>query len=187
MVSVNAAVTDPLTGLYNRRYLEPHFERMSDRLKEEGKPFSLLMLDIDHFKLVNDTYGHDAGDQVLQAVAKRIVSNLRGFDTAVRFGGEEFVILLPDSPLSAAVGSSERLCKSMSSSPVPVSNGDGGEAISVTASLGAATMMAGEDSLENLLRRADTALYQAKESGRNRVISSVGAPENDTQKQSAVG
>ena len=185
VVSVNAAVTDPLTGLYNRRYLESHFERMSDRLKEEGKPISLLMLDIDHFKQVNDTFGHDAGDQVLQDIAKRIVSNLRGFDTAVRFGGEEFVILLPDSPLSAAVGSAERLCESMSSAPVPVSGG--GEPISITASLGAATMLAGEDSLEDLLRRADGALYQAKESGRNRVISSVRDPENETQKKSAVG
>ncbi|MDA0653001.1 MAG: PleD family two-component system response regulator, partial [Proteobacteria bacterium] len=156
-VSVNAAVTDPLTGLYNRRYLESHFERISDRLKEEGKTISLLMLDIDHFKKVNDTYGHDSGDQVLQAVAKRIVSNLRGFDTAVRFGGEEFVILLPDAPLSAAVSTAERLCKSMSSAPIPMSNG--GEAISITASLGAATTMAGDESLEELVRRADAALY----------------------------
>ena len=185
VVSVNAAVTDPLTGLYNRRYLESHFERMSDRLKEEGKPISLLMLDIDHFKQVNDTYGHDAGDQVLKEVAQRIVSNLRGFDTAVRFGGEEFVILLPDSPLSTAVGGAERLCESMSSASVLVTNN--GEAISITASLGAATMMAGEETLEELLRRADAAMYQAKESGRNRVISSIGNAENEAPQQSAVG
>jgi two-component system cell cycle response regulator len=185
VVSVNAAVTDPLTGLYNRRYLESHFERICGRLKEEGKTISLLMLDIDHFKQVNDTYGHDAGDQVLQVVAKRVVSNLRGFDTAVRFGGEEFVILLPDAPLSAAVSTAERLCKAMSSAPVPMTNG--AEAISVTASLGAATMMAGDESLEDLLRRADAALYQAKGSGRNRVISSVVDHEALSQQQSAVG
>jgi two-component system cell cycle response regulator len=185
MVSVNAAVTDPLTGLYNRRYLESHFERISGRLKEEGKTISLMMLDIDHFKKVNDTYGHDAGDQVLHAVGKRILSNLRGFDTAVRFGGEEFVILLPDAPLSDAVGSAERLCKSMSSAPVPISDGQG--AISVTASLGVATMMAGHETLEELLRRADAALYRAKETGRNKVISAVSNVESATQKQSAVG
>ena len=185
VVSVNAAVTDPLTGLYNRRYLESHFERISGRLKDDGKPISLLMLDIDHFKQVNDTYGHDAGDQVLQAVGKRIVSNLRGFDTAIRFGGEEFVILLPDAPLSAAVNTAERLCKAMSSAPVPVTNG--GDAIAITASLGAATMMAGEGSLEELLRRTDAALYQAKESGRNRVISSVADPGGNVQQQTAVG
>jgi two-component system cell cycle response regulator len=184
-VSVNAAVTDPLTGLYNRRYLESHFERISERLKEEGKTISLLMLDLDHFKNVNDTYGHDSGDQVLQAVAKRIVSNLRGFDTAVRFGGEEFVILLPDAPLSAAVSTAERLCKSISSAPVPMSNG--GEAISITASLGAATMMAGDESLEELVRRADAALYHAKRTGRNKVISSVAEPSAVSQPQSAVG
>ena len=95
VVSVNAAVTDPLTGLYNRRYLDSHFERICSRLKDEGKAISLLMLDIDHFKLVNDTHGHDAGDQVLQVVAKRIISNFRGFDTAVRFGGEEFFCPMP--------------------------------------------------------------------------------------------
>jgi two-component system cell cycle response regulator len=143
------------------------------------------MLDIDHFKLVNDTYGHDAGDQVLQTVAKRIVSNLRGFDTAVRFGGEEFVILLPDAPLSAAVSTAERLCKSMSTAPVPVTNA--GQAIAITASLGAATMRAGEESLEDLLRRTDAALYQAKESGRNKVISSVANNGAPTLQQTAVG
>jgi len=185
VVSVNAAVTDSLTGLYNRRYLESHFERISGRLKEEGKAISLLMLDIDHFKLVNDAHGHDAGDQVLQAVAKRIVSNLRGFDTAVRFGGEEFVILLPDAPLSAAVSTAERLCKAISSAPVRVENGAG--AISTTASLGVATMMAGDESLDELVRRADAALYQAKESGRNRVISSVADHGTGAQQQSAVG
>jgi two-component system cell cycle response regulator len=185
VVSVNAAVTDPLTGLYNRRYLESHFERICGRLKEEGKTISLLMLDIDHFKLVNDTHGHDAGDQVLQAVAKRVVSNLRGFDTAVRYGGEEFVILLPDAPLSAAVNTAERLCKSISSAPVPVANS--AEAISISASLGVATMMAGDESLEQLVRRADAALYQAKETGRNKVISSVVDDGSEAQQHSAVG
>ncbi len=185
VVSVNAAVTDSLTGLYNRRYLESHFDRSSGRLKDEGKAISLLMLDIDHFKRVNDTYGHDAGDQVLQAVAKRIISNLRGFDTAVRFGGEEFVILLPDAPLSVAVSTAERLCKSVSSAPVPAANC--AEPISITASLGVATVLAGDESLDPLVRRADAALYQAKESGRNRVISSVTDQAAEASQQSAVG
>jgi two-component system cell cycle response regulator len=185
VVSVNAAVTDPLTGLYNRRYLESHFERICGRLKDEGKAISLLMLDIDHFKKVNDTYGHDAGDQVLHSVAKKVVSNLRGFDTAVRFGGEEFVILLPDAPLSAAVNTAERLCNSIAATPVAVPNG--AAPISITASLGVATMMAGEELLEQLLHRADAALYQAKESGRNRVISSVVDDKMEAHQQSAVG
>lgn len=185
VVSVNAAVTDPLTGLYNRRYLESHFERISERLKEEGKAVSLLILDIDFFKRVNDTHGHDAGDRVLQTVAKRIVSNLRGFDTAVRFGGEEFVILLPDAPLSAAVTTAERLRVAIGSTPVPL--GTDAPALSVSASLGVATVMAGEESLEDLVRRADAALYQAKESGRNKVISSVVEPAGTAEQRTAVG
>jgi two-component system cell cycle response regulator len=185
MVSVNAAVTDALTGLYNRRYLESHFERISDRLKNEGKPISLLMLDVDHFKAVNDTYGHDVGDIVLQAIAKRLVSNLRGFDTAIRFGGEEFVVLLPDAPLTAAVSTAERLCKAISASPVPIPGKPDG--LQVTASLGTATVAAGEEILDMMVKRADEALYQAKEAGRNRVITAVAGGDMPVEPKTAVG
>lgn len=185
MVSVNAAVTDALTGLYNRRYLESHFERISERLKEEGKPISLLMLDVDHFKAVNDTHGHDVGDLVLQAIARRLVSNLRGFDTAIRFGGEEFVVLLPDAPLTAAVSTAERLCKAVSASLVPVPGL--AEGLQITASLGTATIQAGDESLDMLVKRADEALYQAKEAGRNRVITAIISDNVPAAPQTAVG
>ena len=185
MISVNAAVTDSLTGMYNRRYLESHFERVSSRLKDEGKPISLLMLDIDHFKAVNDTHGHDIGDEVLQVVSRRILSNLRGFDTAVRFGGEEFVILLPDAPLAAAVITAERLCKAMSSTPVPV--GDSPDGLSITVSLGAATTLAGDETLDTLIKRADVALYEAKSAGRNKVMTATGDETVTPMRQEAVG
>ncbi|NKB20625.1 MAG: PleD family two-component system response regulator [Alphaproteobacteria bacterium] len=166
--SVNAAVTDSLTGMYNRRYLESHFERINARMAEVGKPISALILDIDHFKNVNDTHGHEAGDEILQIVAKRIQSNLRGFDTAVRLGGEEFVVLLPDSSLAAAAAAAERLCLSISETPIVVSSVDAG--LDITVSIGVACFLAGESGLENMLRHADAALYEAKRTGRNKVM-----------------
>ena len=176
--SVNAAVTDALTGMYNRRYLESHFERVIARISGGEKPVSLMVLDIDHFKVVNDTHGHDAGDEVLQGVAKRILSNLRGFDTAVRYGGEEFVVLLPDAPASAAIAAAERLCNSISAKPMPVSTLPGG--LPLTVSIGLATAIAGQESLEHLVKRADIALYEAKNAGRNRVVlATEGAPVED--------
>ncbi len=171
--SVNAAVTDSLTGMYNRRYLESHFERIVARLADSGKPISALILDIDHFKTVNDTHGHEAGDEILQAVAKRIQSNLRGFDTAVRLGGEEFVVLLPDSSLASASAAAERLCTSISGGKFVVSGVDDG--LAITVSIGAACVLAGDSDLENLLRHADAALYEAKRTGRNKVTTATGA------------
>jgi len=173
--SVNAAVTDALTGMYNRRYLESHFERISSRLAEAHKSVSALVIDIDHFKNVNDTHGHDIGDEVLRGIAKRIHSNLRGFDTAVRYGGEEFVVLLPDAPVASAAAAAERLCKSISSANVPVSITAAG--LPITASVGVASVVAGEVDLDELIRRADAALYEAKKSGRNRVmVATLAAP-----------
>jgi len=171
--SVNAAVTDSLTGMYNRRYLESHFARISARLAEVGKPISALMLDIDHFKNVNDTHGHEAGDEILQVIAKRIQSNMRGFDTAVRLGGEEFVVLLPDSSLAAGAAAAERLCLSISKEKISVSSIDGG--LDITVSIGVACVLAGESDLDNLLRHADAALYEAKHTGRNKVMTAAGS------------
>jgi two-component system cell cycle response regulator len=176
-VSVNAAVTDSLTGMYNRRYLESHFTRLSDRLRDAGKPISLLMLDIDHFKAVNDTYGHDVGDEVLKAIARRIQGNLRGFDTATRFGGEEFIVLLPDAPLAAAAAAGERLCQTVAGAPVTISALEIG--LEITISVGVATAVAGESSLEEIIRKADGALYDAKNAGRNRVMTAVSAPADE--------
>ena len=166
--SVNAAVTDSLTGMYNRRYLESHFQRVCERLGDSHKSISALMIDIDHFKLINDTYGHDVGDEVLQGMAKRVQGDLRGFDTAVRYGGEEFVILLPDAPLAAAAAAAERLCRSIAATPLPTSSHVDG--ISITVSIGVATAIAGQEGLDDLIRRGDQALYDAKNAGRNQVI-----------------
>jgi len=128
------------------------------------------MMDIDHFKKVNDTHGHEAGDEILQVVAQRIQSDLRGFDTAVRFGGEEFVVLLPDSSLASAEAAAERLCLLVSAEPIAVSGIE--TKLDVTVSIGVASMVAGDGDLEELLRCADAALYEAKRTGRNKVVTS---------------
>lgn len=180
--SVNAAVTDALTGMYNRRYLKSHFQRLSRRLQGSTKPVSLMVLDADRFKAVNDTWGHDVGDEVLREIAKRIQSNLRGFDTAVRYGGEEFVVLLPDTPIAAAAAAAERLCKLIAATPVPISADPAG--LSVTVSLGVSTAIDRLD-LDDLIKRADEAMYLAKAEGRNRVV--IGRDEHSLIAQGATG
>jgi two-component system cell cycle response regulator len=170
--SVNAAVMDSLTGMYNRRYLESHFARISARLGEVGKPISALILDIDRCKNVNDTHGHEAGNEILQVVAKRIQSNMRGFDTAVRLGDEKFVVLLPDSSLVAGAAAAERLCLSILKEKISVSSVDGG--LDITVSIGVACILAGESDLDNLLLHADAALYEAKHTGLNKVMTAAG-------------
>jgi two-component system cell cycle response regulator len=122
--------------------------------------------DVDHFKAVNDTYGHDAGDEVLRAVAQRILANIRSFDMAARLGGEEFVVVMPDTPPEDAMAAAERLRAKIAESPLAVV---GGRAICVTASLGVAASIRGDESA-TLLKRADQALYAAKRDGRNRVV-----------------
>ncbi|MBM3485376.1 MAG: PleD family two-component system response regulator [Alphaproteobacteria bacterium] len=169
--SVAAAVTDSLTGLYNRRYLDAHFEAMSSRLAQAGKMLSLVALDIDHFKVINDTHGHAAGDEVLKTLAERILANLRGLDSAVRHGGEEFVILMPDSPLASASAAAERLRVAVAAEPIKIGAPAG--AVSVTVSIGVASATAGMVSLEDLISRADAALYEAKRSGRNCVMRGI--------------
>ncbi len=171
--SVNAAVTDSLTGMYNRRYLESHFRRICDRLAGTRKPVSALVIDVDHFKLINDNFGHDVGDEVLQAVAERVQSDVRGFDTAIRYGGEEFVILLTDSSLGVALTAAERLRSRVSSTGIRVSGPV--ENVAVTVSVGVAATIAGEETLDELIHRADQALYEAKNSGRNRVVAAPSA------------
>ena len=166
--SLTAALTDSLTGLNNRRYLEAHFDAVDDMLAEASKPLSLMVLDVDRFKSFNDTFGHAAGDVVLQGVAGRILSNLRGPDTAVRYGGEEFVILMPDTDYAPALAAAERVCEAVREHPfaVPGSSGE----VEVTISIGVATELAGRRSLSWLIEKADKALYEAKHAGRNRVI-----------------
>ena len=168
--SLEMAVTDQLTGLYNRRYLASHMSAMFDRAFWTGKPLSLMIMDLDHFKAVNDTYGHDAGDKVLQDFADRIRSSVRGIDLACRYGGEEFLIAMPDTDTAFAGLVAERLRQEVESYSI-VLNG-GRDTLNVTVSIGIASTEDGpkDDTAQKLIKRADEALYEAKTGGRNRVI-----------------
>jgi two-component system cell cycle response regulator len=164
--SLSLALTDDLTGLYNHRYLSAHMDTALRRAAADGKPMSLLMLDIDFFKKVNDTYGHGAGDNVLKEIARRMVRGIREFDTAARKGGEEFVVVMPECDVSVAATVADRLRQLVSDHPFDT--GDG-EEITVTVSIGIACRQGDDDTPEELLARADEALYEAKRNGRNRV------------------
>jgi two-component system cell cycle response regulator len=160
------AITDPLTGLYNRRYMESHLSTLVGQATQSGNTLAILVADIDYFKNVNDSYGHDAGDNVLREFATRIRRNTRGIDLACRLGGEEFVIIMPDTGLSRAMQVAERLRSCVAAEPFQV-NAD--LAVAVTASVGVSALDRRDDTPETLFKRADTALYSAKRSGRNRV------------------
>ena len=166
--SLEAAVTDPLTGLHNRRYMSSQLDPLVERATQGGEPVAALLLDIDHFKKINDNFGHDAGDEVLREFAVRLASNVRAVDLPCRHGGEEFVVIMPDTSLSAAERIAERIRLHVSGSPFRVAGGR--EILSVTISIGVAATKGAGDSPEQLLKRADEALYEAKETGRNRVI-----------------
>src|SRR4029077_15441044 len=132
------------------------------------KPISFLIMDIDYFKSVNDTHGHDVGDEVLREFASRISANVRGIDLACRYGGEEFVVVMPDTDAGFAYTVAERLRQSIELVPFPISRAP--NKINVTASIGIACSSGRGDDSDNLLHRADQALYRAKREGRNRVI-----------------
>jgi two-component system cell cycle response regulator len=166
-LSLEMAITDQLTGLHNRRYMSRHMETQLKNSAASGKPVSFLIMDIDHFKAVNDTYGHDVGDEVLREFANRIVANVRGMDLACRYGGEEFVVVMPDTETSFALNVAERLRRSVETTPFVISREPG--EIKLTVSIGMASTHPNETA-EDLLRRADQALYRAKREGRNRVI-----------------
>jgi len=165
--SMEMAVTDALTGLYNRRYLETQLTQLIEQSADRGKGLSLLTLDIDFFKSVNDTYGHDAGDRVLQEVAGRIRGSVRSVDLACRTGGEEFVVVLPGADLAIAEKVGERIRKAIAAKPFMLGPGSH---LTVTASLGVSSLASMQDTVEDLLKRADRALYRAKREGRNRVV-----------------
>lgn len=162
------AATDPLTGLANRRTLMSTLEREFRRSQRNQAPLALLMADLDHFKQVNDRYGHQQGDQVLLALAELLRAHLRPYDLAARFGGEEFCLLLPETPLADAVSIGERLRRAVAKQEF-----DGPLApLRLTVSLGAAVFPGPRiGSGDDLLREADQALYQAKHGGRNRLES----------------
>ncbi|HRK17930.1 MAG TPA: PleD family two-component system response regulator [Hyphomicrobiaceae bacterium] len=165
--SVGMAITDGLTGLHNRRYLETHLKTLLDRSRENGRPLAVLIADIDHFKKVNDTHGHDGGDAVLREFANRLRRNTRGIDLACRLGGEEFVIVMPDTDLMRAWAVGERLRACIAAEPFQINSET---ELRVTASVGVAATISPEDTPDTLYKRADTALYSAKRDGRNRVI-----------------
>jgi two-component system cell cycle response regulator len=166
--SLSLALTDTLTCLHNRRYLDAHMDAVMRRSAESEKPVSVLMVDIDRFKVINDTHGHAVGDVVLCEVAERIARNIRGFDLAARYGGEEFVVVMPDTPLDVAIGVAERLRRKIEEVPVAVKEPK--LEIPVTVSVGVGNALSGDVSSAALLKKADEALYEAKRSGRNRVI-----------------
>ena len=164
--SIQMAVVDGLTGLNNRRYFEMHIVGLLDQAARKGKPLSLMILDIDHFKAVNDTYGHDAGDEVLKSFAARARKVVRSADLVCRFGGEEFVVVMPDTTLAVAGLIAERIRLAVEKDPFTI--GANKPAISVTVSIGLAER-GREHVSEALYRRADKALYRSKGAGRNRV------------------
>lgn len=164
--SLEMAVTDALTGLYNRRYLETHLAHMTDDHINRAKPLSLLAIDADHFKAVNDTHGHDAGDAVLKELANRIRVATRGIDVCCRTGGEEFILVLPGADLRVAAAVAERLRKLIATRPFVIGKT---KSINVTVSIGVAKLDGLGDTQSKILKRADEALYVAKREGRNRV------------------
>ncbi len=165
---LRAAVADPLTGLYNRRYAMPHIRKLAERAAEQRRPYTLLVADLDHFKQVNDRYGHGAGDAVLVALAERLRDNLRAADLISRWGGEEFLVAMPDTDLPAARATAERLCQVMAQQPVTLPDG---RALTVTLSIGVAIGRPGDQAGPlDLIERADRALYAAKDKGRNTLV-----------------
>jgi two-component system cell cycle response regulator len=168
--SIALASTDALTGVYNRRYLDVHLDQMVRNANDVRKPLSVAFCDIDHFKRLNDTYGHAAGDEVLIEFANRMRRSLRHFDMIARIGGEEFVVVMPDTNIDVAIKVSERLRTRMQDDPFTVTAA--GE-LPVTISIGVAVSDMVETSGSELLRRADEAMYRAKQAGRNRVEASM--------------
>ncbi len=161
------AISDPLTGLHNRRSFQVRLAEEVERTRRSQVPFTLLLLDLDHFKQVNDRFGHQAGDRALQAVAAVLHKQLRAVDLPARIGGEEFAVLLPDTAGAGALEAAERLRAAIAAHQVPHQHAT----ITVSASIGVAWCPAHADTGDGLLRVADQALYQAKRAGRNRTRS----------------
>jgi len=167
-LSIEAAITDALTGLHNRRYMESHLGTLVDQAASRGKPISILVLDIDFFKSINDTHGHAAGDEVLKEFARRLKKAVRGIDLACRYGGEEFVVVMPDTDIGVATMVAERLRRRIASEPFPIAHNT--RSVPATISIGISAMQSSEDKASDIVKRADLALYRAKREGRNRVV-----------------
>jgi two-component system cell cycle response regulator len=167
--STEGAITDPLTTLHNRRYMERHLATLVDQAAARGKPLAVLMLDIDFFKAINESYGRDAGDDVLREFAGRLRHSIRGIDLACRSGGEEFVVVMPDTNRAVAAKLAETLRRRIAFEPFQVQAA--GLPVEVTVSVGISGLSAGDDTPAKVLKRADEALYRAQREGRNRVVS----------------
>ena len=166
--SLELAVTDQLTGLHNRRYMVGQLAALVTRATHGGDPVAALMIDIDHFKKINDGFGHDVGDEVLREFAVRLASNVRAVDLPCRYGGEEFTVIMPDTRLEDAHRIAERIRRHVAGSPFRVLGGS--ELLTVTISIGVAATTGEDDKPEALLKRADAAVYEAKAAGRNMVV-----------------
>lgn len=164
--SLTMAVIDSLTSVYNRRYFDTHLERMLQNLEENGKHISLMMIDIDHFKLINDNHGHLSGDDVLKELCKRLQDAVRPTDLVARYGGEEFSVVMPDTSLNQAAEIAERIRKFISRDEFTISSDPG--KIHCTASIGV-SVSSPSDTPQTLIERADKALYHVKHTGRNKV------------------
>ncbi len=165
--TISRSITDGLTGLYNRHYLNTHLDNLVRQSLNNNKPMSLIILDMDHFKSVNDTYGHDIGDQVLKQFADIVIKSIRSSDLAARFGGEEFVVLMPETDHQQAKDAAERIRKTLETTALKVTHEV--EQISKTVSIGVSFMNDMGDTGQSMLKRADEALYRAKNGGRNKV------------------
>lgn len=167
--SMEMAVTDPLTGLYNRRHMDNQLEIQLANADARGSPLCILTLDVDFFKPINDTHGHDVGDRVLRELARRLKDQVRTIDLCCRIGGEEFLILLPGTEMQVGFTVAERLRRTISAVPFDVGASSG--PLAITVSIGVASYESPGDTSQAILKRADEALYKAKRAGRNRVVS----------------
>ena len=163
--TIEMAVKDPLTGLHNRRYFDNQFKTMFEKAVSSSEPLSVIICDIDHFKSVNDTYGHDVGDAVIKACAKLISNNVRGLDMACRYGGEEFVLVFPNTGLEQSLVAAENLRNTINNCLFQYNKKN----VPITVSIGIAEFTE-EDDIESVFNRADKALYEAKTTGKNRCL-----------------
>jgi diguanylate cyclase (GGDEF)-like protein len=175
------AVRDPLTGLYNRRYMQEFLDREAQRAHRKNRPLSVMALDLDKFKIFNDTYGHAAGDHALRIVGEVLLRSVRADDFACRYGGEEFVMILPECNLQQALARSEQIRVRLRDHPIEY---QGGAQRRITVSIGVAALDETTDRIDRLLACADEALYEAKRQGRDRVVAA--RPVGDSSQHSAV-
>lgn len=169
--TIEMAITDPLTGLHNRRYLDSHLQTLLERAIVRKRPLSVMITDLDRFKSINDSFGHLGGDEVLREFAQRLRQNVRGIDLACRYGGEEFVVVMPDTDSEVAAKVAERIRAETARNLFEMPNS--GLSTPVTISVGVASVNYDGDTVLDLMKRADLALYQAKTNGRNRVVAAA--------------